>query len=71
MPAVIRLGGPTSHCGPVTDCCATNVKASGKPMAVVSFPVTAPAAEIYGQSVPLRAHHALQHRSNCPHLDLE
>lgn len=40
MPTVIRLRDPISHGGKVTDCCTTTVKAAGKPMAVVSFPVT-------------------------------
>jgi uncharacterized Zn-binding protein involved in type VI secretion len=42
MATVIRLGDPTSHGGKVVDCCSTNVKAAGKPMAVVGDKVTCP-----------------------------
>jgi uncharacterized Zn-binding protein involved in type VI secretion len=42
MPNVIRLGDPTSHGGKVIDCCATKVKAAGKPMAVVGDKVICP-----------------------------
>jgi len=42
MANVIRLGDPTSHGGKVVGCCATHVKASGQPMAVVGDKVTCP-----------------------------
>ncbi|WP_332876692.1 PAAR domain-containing protein [Massilia sp. S19_KUP03_FR1] len=42
MANVIRLGDPTSHGGLVVDCCATSVKAGGKPMAVVGDKVICP-----------------------------
>lgn len=42
MATVIRLGDPTSHGGKVVDCCSTNVKAAGKPLAVVGDRVLCP-----------------------------
>lgn len=42
MATVIRLGDPTSHGGKVIDCCGTNFKAAGKPMAVVGDKVSCP-----------------------------
>jgi uncharacterized Zn-binding protein involved in type VI secretion len=42
MATVIRLGDPTSHGGKVIDCCATNYRAGGRPMAVVGDKVICP-----------------------------